>query len=380
MVLFFTGEIIFFKFFLLRHLEYSLKFSQDEAYEGDDIFIDEIINNNKAVFVPWLKADIHASRWLRFANTSSSIIEDERCVTSGFSLRGHQKVTRRWYTKCAKRGVFTIDNTTLTAGDLLGALTESDAFPANTRLMVFPGTINLEEAFFSTRDMLGDMTVKRFILDDPFIVKGTREYVQGDPLNKVNWRATARMQKLMVKENDFTAKKGVTVLLNVKSYPLEYIDVKYKDVIELGIKVVNTVFEKSYGMGFPLRFGTNAGILSNPEEMIFTDSAYGPEQLRYLRVVLAEIILKNRMDFPDFMEKHADEIYESQVYIISAYLDEHIVKQAEVLRNKGNTVKFLILNISVDTEVPPGMDVFILNRDTDFLKEGPYVTGKADKA
>ncbi|NLV34472.1 MAG: hypothetical protein GXY21_08075, partial [Clostridiaceae bacterium] len=93
LVIFFAAEIMFFKFFVLRNIEYSLRFSQDEAYEGDDIFIDEIINNNKNVFVPWLKADIHASKWLQFANTSSSIIDEERCVSSGFSLKGHQKVT-----------------------------------------------------------------------------------------------------------------------------------------------------------------------------------------------------------------------------------------------------------------------------------------------
>ena len=186
LVIFFVAEIVFFRFFVLRKIEYSLSFSQSEAYEGDDIFIDEVINNNKSVAVPWLKADIHASKWLQFANTSSTIIDEERCVSSGFSLKGYQKVTRRWYTRCAKRGVFTIVNTTLTAGDLLGLMQLSEAYPANTRLMVFPGVLRLEEAFFSNRDLIGEMIVKRFIMDDPFIVKGTREYVQGKPLNRIN--------------------------------------------------------------------------------------------------------------------------------------------------------------------------------------------------
>ncbi|MBP7343925.1 MAG: DUF58 domain-containing protein [Clostridia bacterium] len=384
LVIFFAAEIMFFKFFVLRNIEYSLRFSQDEAYEGDDIFIDEIINNNKNVFVPWLKADIHASKWLQFANTSSSIIDEERCVSSGFSLKGHQKVTRRWYTRCAKRGVFTIVNTTLTAGDLLGIMQDSEAFPANTRLMVFPGVLRLEEAFFSNKDLMGDMMVKRFIMDDPFIIKGTREYVQGDPLNRVNWKATARMQKLMVRENDFTAKKGITVLLNIKSYALEYIDVKYKDVIELGIKVVNTILERGYGMGFPLRLGTNAGIMSNPEEMIFTDSISGPEHIRHLKVILAELILKNHLDFPEYIEKHYDEIYDTQVYIVSAYLNDEIIEKADILRRNGNTVKFLILNYTSDAASSRGMEVFLLDRNTDFLKEGEYYgkygSGKTDKA
>lgn len=381
LVIFFTAEILFFKFFVLRNIEYSLQFSQSEAYEGDDIFIDEVINNNKRVIVPWLKADIHASKWLQFANTSSSIIDEERCVSSGFSLNGRQRITRRWYTRCAKRGVFTIENTTLTAGDLVGIMQDSKAFVANTRIMVFPGVLKLEEAFFSNKDLMGDMMIKRFILDDPFIVKGTREYVQGDPLNKLNWKATARMQKLMVKENDFTAKKGITVLFNIKSYALEYIDVKYKDVIELGIKVVNTILERGYGMGFPLRFGTNAGIISNPEEMIFSDSIAGPEHMRHIKVILAELILKNHLDFPEYIEKHCDEIFDTQVYIVSAYLNDEIIEKADILRRRGNTVKFLILNYTSDAVSDRGMEVFLLDRNTDFLKEGEYYgSGKTDKA
>ena len=372
LVIFFVAEIVFFRFFVLRKIEYSLSFSQSEAYEGDDIFIDEVINNNKSVAVPWLKADIHASKWLQFANTSSTIIDEERCVSSGFSLKGYQKVTRRWYTRCAKRGVFTIVNTTLTAGDLLGLMQLSEAYPANTRLMVFPGVLRLEEAFFSNRDLIGEMIVKRFIMDDPFIVKGTREYVQGDPLNRINWKTTARMQKLMVRENDFTAKKGITVLFNIKSYAMEFIDVKYKEVIELGIKVVNTVFEKGYGMGFPLRLGTNAGILSNPDDMIFTDSLFGPEHMRHLKVILAELILKNHLDFPDFLEKHYDDIYDTQVYIVSAYLNDEIMEKADILRRNGNTVKFLILNYTSDATSNRGMEVFLLDRNTEFLKEGEY--------
>ncbi len=159
---------------------------------------------------------------------------------------------------------------------------------------------------------------------------------------------------------------------------------KYKDVIELGIKVVNTILERGYGMGFPLRLGTNAGIMSNPEEMIFTDSISGPEHIRHLKVILAELILKNHLDFPEYIEKHYDEIYDTQVYIVSAYLNDEIIEKADILRRNGNTVKFLILNYTSDAASSRGMEVFLLDRNTDFLKEGEYYgkygSGKTDKA
>lgn len=124
--------------------------------------------------------------------------------------------------------------------------------------------------------------------------------------------------------------------------------------------------------------------MSNPEEMIFTDSISGPEHIRHLKVILAELILKNHLDFPEYIEKHYDEIYDTQVYIVSAYLNDEIIEKADILRRNGNTVKFLILNYTSDAASSRGMEVFLLDRNTDFLKEGEYYgkysSGKTDKA
>ena len=271
LMVFFLIEILFYKFTLLKGLKYNLSFSKTEAFEGDDMFVDEEIYNKKPIPIPWVKADIHSSKWLEFAGASSSIIDERRFVTSGFMLRSFQRTKRRWYMKCTKRGVYDVDNATVTCGDILGLISDSMAVPVNTRLIVYPGMIDIDKMFFSTRDILGDAVVKRFIMDDPFIVKGIREYIPGDPINRVNWKATAKTSRLMVNENDFTTKVGITVLMNVQSDEGQFDRVQNKDDIELAIKVCATALNRGFNQGIPIRFGSNACTLEEPSNMILTE-------------------------------------------------------------------------------------------------------------
>lgn len=358
LMLFFLFEILFYKFTLMKGLKYTLSFSKTEAFEGDDMFVDEEIYNKKPIPVPWVKADIHSSKWLEFAGASSSIVDERRFVTSGFMLRSYQKTKRRWYMKCTKRGVFDIENATVTCGDILGLISESKAVPINTRLIVYPGMIAIDDMFFSTKDILGEAIVKRFIMDDPFIVKGIREYIPGDPINRLNWKATAKTNKLMVNENDFTTKIGITVLMNVQSDEGQFDRVQNKDIIELAVKVCSTALNRGYNQGIPIRFGSNACTLEDNENMILTETGTGQEHMMHMLYTLAQLKLRSVRDFDIYLSQLENNISNTQVYIITSYINDDIVAEATRLSMLDNTVKILVLNTKFHRD-PESKDVEI---------------------
>lgn len=368
LMLFFLIEILFYKFTLMKGLKYTLSFSKTEAFEGDDMFVDEEIYNKKPVPVPWVKADIHSSKWLEFAGASSSIVDERRFVTSGFMLRAYQKTKRRWFMKCTKRGVYDVDNATVTCGDILGLITDSKAVPINSRLVVYPGMINIDEMFFTTRDILGDAIVKRFIMDDPFIVKGIREYIPGDPINQLNWKATAKTNRLMVNENDFTTKIGITVLMNVQSAADEFNFVMDKDVIELAVKVSATALNRGFNQGVPIRFGSNGCTIEDDESMILTESGSGQEHMKHMLYMLAQLKLKNIRDFDIYLSGLENQIRNTQVYIITAFVTDDIVAEAARLSMLDNTVKILVLNTKYQ-DSPESRDVELF-----YMKRKPWKT------
>lgn len=340
--------------FAFYHLNYKCEFSVSEAHEGDSIYLVETVYNSKLLPVPWLKVDIHTSRWLDFAGTCSVVAQDNRRVTSSFILKSYQKITRKWKLKCLKRGVFQTENVTLISGDLLNFNVVSVPFSVNVNLMIYPEIVDLDELFIPVNLMQGEKIVNRWIIDDPFIVAGARNYSPGDSLNRIHWPASARSGRLMVKKNEFTSHQSLAVLLNMQSQLYEYADTVYKEIAELGIKVAATLFDRALKDGSPVRFGTNGCISAEARKTIFTGEAANKDHFSELFKILASLLMKNVRDFEGLLEEDALPVLENtEVVIITAYLSRKLCEQADRLFAIGNSVSILLLNTVYEAGARP---------------------------
>lgn len=350
--------------FILEKVEYDCVFSKNEAYEGDSLYLVETIHNKKLLPVPWLKVDINSSRWLEFANTKSVIAQEFRYVTSNFFLKSHQRIVRSWNLKCLKRGVYAIKSVTLVSGDLLGKNIVSKPVGIDAAITVYPTIIRLEDYFIPMRQLQGDIIVKRWINEDPFIVSGAREYYPGDPMNRIHWSASARQGQLMVRKNDFTAQNGLTVLLNIQSIETEYFDAVRKELIELGIKAAASIFDISLSEGSPVRFATNGSTIDGNSQMIVTSEASGREHVAELMKILAKLELKCIKDFEDFVEGIISKLRDTDIILITAYLTEKICSLMRTAIRQNCSVKIMVLDRFIEhSSLPQDMSVYILAGD-----------------
>jgi uncharacterized protein (DUF58 family) len=341
-----------------------------EAHEGDTIYLVETIYNSKLLPVPWLKVDIHSSRWLDFAGTCSVIAQDDRRVTSSFTLKSYQRTTRKWKLKCLKRGVFTTENVTLVSGDLLNLSVVSEPVAVNACLMVYPEIIDIEELFTPVNLLQSERVVNRWIIDDPFLVAGAREYTAGDPLNRVHWPASAKTGGLMVKKNEFTTQRSLTVLLNMQSQLYEYSDTINRELVEIGIKAAATLLDRALRDGTPVRLGTNGCTVPNAREAIFTGEAADKEHISGLFKILAGLLMKNTEDFEELMDHALSVLDHTEVVIITGYLSKRLCEQADTLEQDGNTVSILLLDTVFEDGVQPALaELYILQDKKKYLKQ-----------
>lgn len=362
-------QMFLFCTYAFRKLEYKCEFSVKEAHEGDSIYLVETVYNSKLLPVPWLKVDIHTSRWLGFAGTCSVIAQDNRRVTSSFTLKSFQRTTRKWKLRCLKRGVFTTENVTLVSGDLLNYQIVSMSAPVNASLIVYPEIVDLNEIFIPTSLMQSDKTVRRWIIDDPFMVAGAREYTPGDPLNRIHWPASARCGSLMVRKNDFTSRQSITVLLNMQSQLYEHADTINKQIAELGIKVAATMFDSALRDGTQVRFGTNGCTSPGSKQAIFTGEAADKDHITELFKILAHLMMKNVKDFENFLDDILPEMENQEIIIISAYLSQRMCEQVDQLVLEGNTVSILLLDTVFESGGrPENAELFILS-DKKFMED-----------
>ncbi len=65
--------------------------------------------------------------------------------------------------------------------------------------------------------VIGDISVNRFIFEDPMLTVGFSEYTGREPMRDISWTQSARLGRMMVKNYDHTVDLSVTILLNVQS-------------------------------------------------------------------------------------------------------------------------------------------------------------------
>ncbi|MGD9713307.1 MAG: DUF58 domain-containing protein, partial [Thermomicrobiales bacterium] len=103
---------------------------------------------------------------------------------------------------CVRRGSFPTGPIELRSGDPLGVFQRTRRVRNQGDLIVYPPHFELPSLRLSFADATGRREIERRALMATPSVATVRDYVAGDPLNKISWSLTARVGKLMVKEFD----------------------------------------------------------------------------------------------------------------------------------------------------------------------------------
>lgn len=327
----------FFCKFSGKNLEYNCYFSTYEAFEGDELFIIETICNRKKLPIPWLKAELNTSKWLDFAGPKSVVTHNTRFVTSNFLLKGGQKITRKWPLKCLKRGVYSIDSVMLVWGDLLGIKSAGVHIPVNTKLIVYPSPADLGEILPNNNYLLGNIIVKRWINEDPFILSGVRNYQFPDPMNRINWLATARSGELMVKKYDYTSQPTLAIILNIQSTEFDFENVLVEGTAELGIRIAAAVVERAIKSSLSFKFATNAPVEgSEQKQCTFISEGLGLRHGANIFECLARLELKIIRDFDTFLDDIQDFVIGADTIFITPYVNNKINSAMKSIKSRGN--------------------------------------------
>ena len=131
------------------------------------------------------------------------------------TIRGRHSITRNMRLTFDRRGVYQLGSYQLGAGDLLG-FQESDRHGGGQKIVIMPHHSAQNTAIDALGGFLGDVSVRRFILEDPILTVGFRDYTGREPLRAISWTRTAQSGSLQVKQYDYTAERHVVVLLNTE--------------------------------------------------------------------------------------------------------------------------------------------------------------------
>jgi uncharacterized protein (DUF58 family) len=120
-------------------------------------------------------------------------------------------------TLCRRRGRFRLGPVTLAAGDPFGLFVFQRRLDNSTAaITVYPATVDLPTFALPLGQLPGGEAVRRRTHHITTNVSGTREYAPGDSFNRIHWRSTARMERLIVKEFELDPTADVWIFLDME--------------------------------------------------------------------------------------------------------------------------------------------------------------------
>lgn len=199
-----------------RKLRASVAFEQSKLIEGEEGTLLEVIENQKWLPLPMLKAQFQTSKYLEFVDDKETKTSDQYYRNDVFQIGGRERITRKLTFTAAHRGYYRVKQVDLISTDLFYFEEYRASIPADTHLYVYPKVYAQKEFQTALHKLNGDILVKRHLLEDPFEYRGIREYQPFDDMRNVNWNATARTGKLKVNQKNYTAMQTIRIFLNLE--------------------------------------------------------------------------------------------------------------------------------------------------------------------
>lgn len=152
-----------------------------------------------------------------------------------------------------RRGVLKVGPLDLVLGDPMG-LTQARLRAAEvTTLMVHPYLMELKAlTAIAGRDPTADQQPKRALANAGDEFFALRPYVMGDELKRVNWRASARSDDLVVRQEERPKTGRITVILDRRQEVYDY------DGFERAVSAALSALHSGFRGGDALRFLTSA--------------------------------------------------------------------------------------------------------------------------
>ena len=202
----------------LDEVYYTREMSATRLFVGEETILTLALANRKVLPVPWVEVREQVPEGLLlidekiFVTGASRMRTLRRNTALGRSDRVEWRVTVRAVT----RGYYRVGPTTLFSGDIFGFFENqmvSDIRP--TVIIVYPHTYSLPELGFDSARPFGELPGGNRIYEDPSRIVGVRDYQSSDPMKRIDWNATARVQRLQSRLYEPSRAQSIVIAFNV---------------------------------------------------------------------------------------------------------------------------------------------------------------------
>ena len=263
-------------------------------------------------------------------------------------IKGGETRTYLVRTRMTERGVFPLGKSIMTSGDFFGLFPVSYEYLVQNSLLVYP-IIEEIQVFPSPSGWLsGGEALRRRTHQITPNAAGVRDYDTGDPLNRIHWLSTARMNRLIVKEFELDplaevwifvdATKSVQAELPRKTIPVSERE-KWRPVIDIPLPPSTIEYSVTIAASLAryfLKHGRAVGYVSAGRNLTVLPSDRGARQLGKILEALALLQSEGKLPIEAVIETQVKNLPRgSTVIVISPTTGDGFLIGIEELNQRG---------------------------------------------
>ena len=328
-----------------RGLGIDIRFDARSAYEGDTAYLAEEITNDKLLFLPALEVNLAVNRALKFSKEAkeNANVSDQSYRRDIFSLFAHQKVVRKLPFVCGRRGFYEIKKADVIGYDFFFRKSFHDNRNFQTSLYVYPKLVDSRRLSILCRAVSGMTVTRSRLFYDPFCFSGIRDYSPSDPMNQINWKASAKGQGLLVNQFDSTTNIQVKLILDTEDTGM----IRRDKQNEEGIRIAASLALRLAGRGMDV---TVAG---NGIKRIHIKNGAGQMQKLYEELARIDIYEKTERLCSLLEEEKKNLLHEVVYVIISMNQDRETVGAIASLAEKASPILWVMPVSASQEEILP---------------------------
>lgn len=337
-------QIYIYSIWGLSRIRYTRSFNETTVFAGEKIELIDEIANEKLLPIPWLRLESRISDHLQFEANKDSDVGHGGFHRTLFSLMPYQKVKRKQSLTCTKRGYYSIKTASLTTGDVFGFGENFKFVDSPVEVTVYPRLLSMDNIPLPAHSLLGDIIVRRWVIEDPFLTAGVREYSNGDPLNAVNWKSTARTNQLQVTKKDYSADHYLMIYVNFNQTDDVWLPVTDEVLMEKALSYAATIAEFAIEQGISTGFGCNSYVGDKTLDSLRITPENSKQQLMFLFDTMAKLELDANKSIGSFLQEDIDSRVQGiDIVLITAIETEKMNAKKNELEALGNAVETIVL-------------------------------------
>ena len=289
LLVFLTGLLIrIWSNFALSRVTHEHQLSSEKAFFGDIVTVEVSVTNRKMLPLPVVEVGLEAPEELRVIRGSviPAATDPFRINLSSFlSMGWYHKITRRYQIECSKRGYYTFGPSSIKVRDPFGFTNQEAENNKTDTLLVYPRILSLKELGLPATEILGERRIRRQLFEDPLRIVSSRDYVQGDPLNRIHWKATARRGELQTRVLESTTTPNLVIFLDVNTMETRF-QAPLEGPLESTIIVASSIASHAINAGHNVGLFVNEPYRGTREPIRLAPSRH-PDHLQRILVALA---------------------------------------------------------------------------------------------